>query len=199
MKKMLIASIVGGIIIFVWQFVSYGAVNLHQDVVRYTDKEKNILAFLESQGLQEGGYMIPNSPPDATSEQQKAVWDSMDGQPWASIQYHKALDGRMTMNMVRGLITNFIIVYLFCWLLMKIPSINFRTALLASLGLGLIVFMNSYYTNFIWYKNFDIKASLIDAVVSWGLVGVWLGFYLPGRKKDVAGERTDVRSYEMAS
>ena len=199
MKKMVIASIVGGIIIFLWQFVSYAGANLHQDVVRYTDKEKNILAYLEAQGLQEGGYMLPNSPPDATSEQQQAIWDSMDGKPWVSIQYHKALDGRMVLNMIRGLITDFIIVFLFCWILLKIPSLNFRTTLLASLGIGMIVFLNSYYANYIWYKSFDIKASLIDAVVSWGLVGVWLGFYLTRKKKDVAGERTDVRSYEMAS
>ena len=174
MKKMVIASIVGGIIIFLWQFVSYAGANLHQDVVRYTDKEKNILAYLEAQGLQEGGYMLPNSPPDATSEQQQAIWDSMDGKPWVSIQYHKALDGRMVLNMIRGLITDFIIVFLFCWILLKIPSLNFRTTLLASLGIGMIVFLNSYYANYIWYKSFDIKASLIDAVVSWGLVGVWL-------------------------
>jgi hypothetical protein len=199
MKKMVIASIVGGIIIFLCQFVSYAGANLHKDVQQYTDKEQNILAFLETQGLQEGGYMVPNCPPDVTMEQRESLMAKMDGKPWASIQYHKSLDTSMTMNMVRGLIANFIILFLFCWLLMKIPALNFRTALLASLGIGMIVFLNSYYTNYIWYKNFDIRASLIDAVVSWGLVGIWLGLYLTRKKKEPVAERTDVKSYEMAS
>ena len=199
MKKMIIASIVGGIIIFLWQFVSYAGANLHEDAQQYTSQEKNILAFLESQGLQEGGYIVPNVPPGASTEQREAYMKDNGGKPWASIQYHKSMDTGMAMNMVRGLLVNFIILYLFCWMLMKIPGLNFRTALLASLGLGLIVFLNSHYTNYIWYKNFDIRASLIDAVVSWGLVGIWLGFYLTRKKKDIVAERTDARSYEMAS
>ena len=132
-------------------------------------------------------------------EEKEAWMKSADGKPWASIQYHKSLDTGMGMNMARGLIVNFIILYLFCWILAKIPSLNFRTTLMASLGLGLIVFMNSYYTNYIWYKSFDIKASLLDAIVAWGLVGIWLGFYLNRGKKTLTSERTDVRSYEMAS
>lgn len=199
MKKMIIASIVGGIIIFLWQFVSYAGANLHKDAVRYTDKEQNILAFLESQGLPEGGYMLPNTPPGATMDEQQAIWDKMEGNPWVSIQYHKKFEGGMTMNMIRGLISNFIIIYLFCWILMKIPSLNFRTTLIASLGLGMIVFLNSYYANYIWYKNFDIRANLIDSIVAWGLVGLWLGFYLTRKKKDIVQDRSGVKSYEMAS
>jgi hypothetical protein len=35
----------------------------------------------------------------------------------------------------------------------------------------------------IWYPMFDIRAYLIDAVVSWGLVGIWLGWWMNRRTK----------------
>ena len=57
-------------------------------------------------------------------------------------------------------------------------SIN---VLMACLFTGLIVFINEPYNQFIWYKIFDVRAHLIDALASWGLCGIWLGWWM-GRK-----------------
>lgn len=56
---------------------------------------------------------------------------------------------------------------------------------MASLITGLIVFFNAPYMMNIWYKTFDIMAHLADAIISWGLCGLWLGWYLS--RKQVSG------------
>ena len=124
---------------------------------------------------------------------------SFEVKPWAIIQYHDALDTGMAMNMTRGFLVNIIIVFLFCWMMGQMQSLNFKKVFLSALAVGIIVFLNGYYTGYIWYKTFDIWASLADAIVAWGLTGVWLGWYLNRGKIETTDERKEVRTYEMAS
>ncbi|MFN2438738.1 MAG: hypothetical protein ABR503_06025, partial [Chitinophagaceae bacterium] len=176
MKKIIIAAIVGGIIIFLWQFLSWSLINLHRPAQQYTPKQEAIMNFLNSQQLEEGGYFMPGHPDNASTDEMKQYIKDSEGKPWASIQYHKAFNANMVMNMVRGLIVNIITVFLLCWILMRLATPSFGTILTASLFTGLIVFLNAPYTNFIWYEGFDIWGHLADAVVSWGACGLWLAW-----------------------
>jgi hypothetical protein len=47
MKKEVIGAIVGGIIIFIWQFLSFALINFHLPVQQYTDKQDAILEALK--------------------------------------------------------------------------------------------------------------------------------------------------------
>lgn len=104
--------------------------------------------------------------------------ESTKGKPWAQIQYHKALNVNMGSNIVRGLIVDIIMVAFLCWILMKISPSGFATIFIACLFIGIIVFINSPYTIHIWYPKADIMVHFSDALVSWGLCGIWLGWWL---------------------
>src|SRR4051812_1968417 len=95
MKKSLIAAMVGGIIIFLWQFLSWTILNLHQPAQKYTAKQDAVMTTLSS-NLEEGGYYLPSIPESSSwAEHEKAMTESV-GKPWATIQYHKALEDNMT-------------------------------------------------------------------------------------------------------
>ena len=178
MKKRIIGSIVGAIIIFIWQFLSFAALNLHKPTQQYTDKQDAIMSFLGNQGMKEGGYFIPGLPDNATWDDHMKAAKTAEGKPWVMIQYHEKMETNMVMNMIRGFLVNIVIVLLFCWLIGKIANPGFSTILGGALAIGVIAFLNEPYTNFIWYKSFDIWASFLDAVMMWGLAGLWLGWYL---------------------
>jgi ABC-type maltose transport system permease subunit len=183
MKKSLIGAIVGGIIIFLWQFLSWTIINLHQPAQQFTEKQDAIMPVLNS-NLQEGGYYMPAIPANSSwAEHEKAMNESI-GKPWATIQYHKALENNMVMNMIRGLFVNIIIVWLACWLFLRMNKPGFGTILTASVLIGLIVFLNSAYTMHIWYQTFDLMAHFLDSVVSWAACGVWLAWWLTRNKKN---------------
>lgn len=178
MKRLIIASLVGGIIIFFWQFLSNAALDLHRPAQQYTPKQDTILGALRS-NLSEGRYMVPSLPQGASSEEQQKFNASMEGKDWALVEYHTKWNGNdMLMNMTRGLLTNIIMVYLLCMILMRGNSFTFGTTLLASIFVGIIAFLNFPYTNYIWYQTPGVWLHLMDTVISWGLTGVWLGWYL---------------------
>jgi hypothetical protein len=181
MKKTIIASIVGGILMFAWQFLSWPVLNLHKAANGYTPNNAALLAALEANLPKEGGYMLPGLPENATNEDHEKLMKEADGKPWATIQYHKSMQSNtrsMITNMARGLVVDIVMIWLFCWILGKINLAGFGTIFTASLFTGLIVFFNTAYTVNIWYKWFDIMAYFTDAMLSWGICGLWLGWYL---------------------
>lgn len=178
MKKTVIGSLVGAIILFLWQFVSWTAAELHRPAQAYTPKQDSIMQFLNSQFTEDGSYFLPTYPEGASMEEQQKLAEACIGKPWAQIHYHKSMDMNMGMNMGRGLAINIVILLLVCWLFKQMSSPSFTTILSATVAIGLIVFFNRPYTNHIWFQSRDLMAYLIDAIVGWGLTGLWLGWWL---------------------
>lgn len=182
MKKLIIGSLVGGIIIFFWQFLSWTVLNLHGNAHQYTPKQDAILQALSTQLDKDGGYIMPSLPPGSTSEQHEALMESAKGKPWAVVTYHQAQTANMGMNMLRGLIVDILMVAFLCTIISRMNALNFTAILISSLFVGMIVFLNVPYTYHIWFQTFDLLAYFIDMLVGWGLCGIWLGWYY-GRKK----------------
>ncbi len=183
MKKLFIGAIVGGIIIFIWQFLSWSLINLHKPAQQFTPNQDVVMNVLKEQ-LQEGGYYMPGLPEGTSMDEYKKLMEDSKGKPWASIQYHKSNDTNMGTNMILGVVINILTVWLLCWILAKMNAPTFTTILTASLFAGLIVFFNAAYSNHIWYQSFDIWAHFIDAIVSWGLCGLWLAWWFSRRQSN---------------
>jgi hypothetical protein len=182
MKKLLIGSLVGGILIFIWQTLSWTVLDLHRPMQEYTPKQDTVLHFLSTQFSEDGFYFMPTTPKGTPSSEQQQLMEKTMGKPWAQVFYHQALEVNMGANIIRGLIVTLLMTGLLCWILMKINQPGFMTIFISCIFTGLIVFINEPYTQHIWYRSPDINAHLIDALASWGLCGLWLGWWL-GRKK----------------
>jgi hypothetical protein len=184
MKRTIIGALVGAALIFIWQALSWMMLDLHAPAHKYTPNEGAILQTLAANLPEEGGYMLPGMPSHYTREQCDSLMAASDGKPYAMIQYHKsnkASTSAMTMNMVRGFLSNFIMLLLLLWILNRITLRSFSTIFIACLAVGLITFINQPYTGHIWYEFFDIWGYLVDSIVSWGLCGLWLGWWLNRR------------------
>ncbi|MFT5166942.1 MAG: hypothetical protein ACI8P3_002174 [Saprospiraceae bacterium] len=177
MKKQLIGTLVGAIILFIWQFISWGAINFHKAETQYTPNQDKILAVL-SENLTEGQYFVPGVPLGSSSEEEMAIREQAMGKPWATINYHPEMKMSMPMNMTRGFVIDFISAFFLCWILLKFGNLNFMDALIASVMVGLIGYFTITYLNHVWFENSTI-GYLIDAIGSWALVGAWLGWFLP--------------------
>jgi len=180
--KIFIGALVGGIIIFIWQFLSWTALDLHQSAQQYTPKQDSILAYLNTQFDSSGGYFMPRTPKGASSDDMKKLEETTMGKPWVQIAYHKSYDASMVVNILKALVTDIVIVLLFCWVLAGFTVNSFGKTFLAALFTSLIIFLCSNYIVYIWYETFDLSAYLTDYLVSWGITGIWLGWWLNKKK-----------------
>ncbi len=178
--KTFIAALVGGIIIFAWQSLSWTVLHLHDSAHKKAPNQEAIMALLTALP-EEGGYMLPTVDHNAPEAEHEKLMKDMEGKPWATINYHKSWNADMTMNMIRGLLSNIIMVWLLCWIFGKMNQPRFATVFLSTLFVGLIAFINQPYTGNIWYELPDIWFFLVDAIASWGLCGLWLGIFFSRR------------------
>jgi len=177
MNRNITGAIVGGIIVFLYQFISWSLINFHKGEQLYTPDQDSILAYLESTLPDEGSYFLPTSPPDASMEDQQKMMENNAGKPWAQIHYHKSMNTNMGMAMTRGLITDIVAVFLLCLLLGQLQDKSMKNTALVSIGVGVVGYLTTTYTNSIWFE-FDSLPYLADAVLTWLFCGLWLGFWL---------------------
>ncbi len=180
--KLFIGSLVGGIIIFICQFLSWTILDFHRAAQQYTPKQDSILAYLNTQFDSSGGYFMPTLPKGASMDDYDAASKNYTGKPWAQVFYHKNLDTNMGLNMAKNFATNFIMVLFFCWIISGYSANTLGKTFIAALLIGLIIFLHASFTEHIWYETFDLQAHLADYLISWGLTGIWLGWWLNRRK-----------------
>ena len=183
MKKLIIGAAVGGIIIFIWQTLSWTAFNLHHSSQQYTPKQDSILSYLNTRFSETGGYLLPTLPQGASMKDMEKLSAEATAKPWVQIYYHQAYHVNMIKNMGLGLLIDIIMAGLVCWIFLKFRTITFTSTFTNCLFVGLTTFIAVPLTNHIWYESVDIKAYFIDAIMSWGLCGLWFGWWLTNKRK----------------
>ncbi|MES1222688.1 MAG: hypothetical protein ABUT20_44750 [Bacteroidota bacterium] len=177
MKKWIIGSFVGAIIVFAWQAASWMFLGIHDSQMKYTPAQTEIMTVLTSANLEEGLYMMPSAP---TKKEQEDMVKGMEGKPWASVIYHKEFHMAMAMPMIRGFLVDIFLVISLIYLLTRGGTPIARRVFAGSVALGLSYFLWGPYMGHIWFELpwSMIKGDLIDSLAAWGLCGLWLGWWL---------------------
>ena len=174
MKAFTLATVAGGLILFVWQFLSFAAINLHGPAQEYTPLDREILAHLAELNLEEGMYALGSPSPEERADPEGLGADymaRMEGQPYGVLNYQHEWRGDMTPNLLRSLVMNLLTAALLAWLVGKLNASTLTTKVGLCVAVGFVGFMFYPYSTFIWFKNPDIVAHMIDAVVPFALVG----------------------------
>lgn len=173
MKKPIVYTFVGGLILFVWQFLSFAMLNLHGSASEHTPLQDPILERLAELELQEGMYALGTLSQEDYQDPAKveAYLAEQDGQPWAILNYHKAWSSDMTPNLLRSLIMNLLIAFGLFWLFGKVGADSRVANALLAVVIGCIAFAYHPYSQFIWFKAPDIWAHLIDSVIPFAALG----------------------------
>jgi len=174
MKKFILPSLVGGLILFFWQFLSFAAINLHGSAQEYTPLDRDILAFLAELDLEEGMYALGSPSPEERADPDglgAEYMARMEGQPHAVLNYRSEWRGNMLPNLIRSLVMNLLTAALMFWLVGQLSNPTLGKRVAVAVGIGFLGFMFYPYSNFIWFKNPDIWAHLADAVIPFALIG----------------------------
>ena len=180
MKKWLIGSLVGAILVFLWYFLSWTVLQIHNGEAKYTQAQTEILNSLASSIKEDGVYMLPTVPPGSSMDDAQKLGETMNGKPWATIMYKSAYNHDMTMPMIRSFLVDIFLVFTLIYVLTRAGTPKGMRVFAGSVAVGLFTFLAGPYTMHIWFQTPTeaYTGHLIDAIASWGLVGIWLGWWL---------------------
>jgi hypothetical protein len=171
MKRKLLFALIGAVVIFVWQFLSFAMPNFHKPAMTYTPAQNEILQKFAELGLKEGMYVLGQPDPSLSQDEQRAAMKSLEGKPWAVVNYQEKMMMSMAMPMIRGFLVAFVISFLLFWMFLQQKTPSLTNRLYLALAVGMMSFLFVPYTSFIWYKEPDIWAYFIDGIVPWLILG----------------------------
>ena len=183
MKKLLIGSFVGALLLFGWQSLSWTVFHIHEKAYQYTPSQDSLLSAISSTLNAEGQYMLPRTAPGAAREDMEKLGNLMEGKPWAVVTYHTYYQNDMVKPIVRGFLTAFVCIFLVCLVVMKTGRKSFNSIFTTVLTFGVICFLFVWLNGEGWFHTpWDIlKGELIDDFTGWGLSGIWLGWWYSRR------------------
>lgn len=184
MKKKILFALLGGAILFVWQFFSFAFPNFHKDSARYTPLQDTLLAAIARTGLEPGHYLLGRPDPALESDRQKMEAEfkaKYEGKPWAILQYQHNNTLDMGWNMVRSYIVDCIVALILFLVLGSLRPESLETRVGVAVAVGFMGFLFGPYTGYIWYKEPDVWAYMADGIIPWAFLGGLAHFLLKKR------------------
>ena len=179
MKKLIIGALVGGVLLFGWQGLSWMVMGVHDKEYLYTPAQDSLLTAISSSIKEEGQYSLPTLPAGSSQKDREELAKKMEGKPWAVVTYHPAYKMDMSMQMLKGFLVSFLCVLLCCNLIIRQNNQSFMSVFRIAFTFGVVSFL------FVWYlaHNFGgtpwtvLQGQLIDDLSGWGITGIWLGWW----------------------
>lgn len=191
MKKLIIGTLVGGIIIFVWSALSWVILPTHYNSYKFNPNQDAILQMLKDQNTESGVYALPaiddRNIKHGTTEYQKAMEDmnkTSVGKPWAMLLYQQSYEGESGGTFAKGIFYDLIIAFAFCMVVsMAGAGSSFGTRFGLCLVIGLAFIARGPLTAMNWqgYPMHFFSGEIIDTVVETIFTGAFIS-WLYGRK-----------------
>ena len=173
MKKAILFTIIGATIIFAWNFLSFAFPNFHRPSSAYTAAQEEILEAIEKSGLKEGMYKLGQPGPEfAAGSEYIEAKKAYEAKPFAILNYQMEYTSSNTMSKIRLVIIDLLIALIFFWIIRQQKDGTLLKRVLLGVGIGFIGFLSLPYTGFIWSKEPDIWAYMLDCTVPWALLGI---------------------------
>jgi hypothetical protein len=186
--RVFVAGIVGGILLFVWGYVSHGVLSIGKDALKGMPAhvEEQVLAGTRGQLTEEGMYFFPGweTSMDNMTDAQWEAWSAkVTAGPRGFLIYHP--DGAEPMS-PKMLGTEFA-TNLAAALLAAMVAAGLRAGyggrVLAIMAFGIVAWLSVSCSNWIWhaFPTEVLKVDAIDVIGGWLLAGIGMSGLL-GRR-----------------
>ena len=177
MKQLLLGALVGGIILFVWGWISWTILPIHASSIRNINNEEAVISAMHINMDQKGVYVFPAMPAVQDQTLQDEYLQKYQQGPVGMIIYDpEGSEPMMPNQMIVGLIISMIASYFAGWFLSRstaVASSYFARVTYCGM-LGVFVSLVSHLVNWNWmgYPLDYTTAWIMDAVIGWLLAGL---------------------------
>ena len=139
MKKWLVGSLVGAILLFAWQTVAWTVADLHSKEYKYVSAQDQIMSTLSSIIKEDGQYVMPQAAPGSTSAEKQKHMEQINGKPVATVIYTSSYKTDMVTPIIRSFAVDLVILILIIFLLNRMPTLTLGSAWMCTLTIGFVI------------------------------------------------------------
>jgi hypothetical protein len=186
--KMLLAGIVGGVLLFVWGFLSWVILPIHKTSTHRLPNEETVVAVLRLTVPEKGVYLFPSMTESRSLSNPDKQWEEKYRQgPIGMIFFDPhGMAPFMPLQMINGLIIGMISSALVAWFLARSTAFTAsyftRVAYCGMFGVFLVVGGNLLMWNWFNEPNDWVFGLIIDNIIGWVLAGLAIAAFIKAPK-----------------
>lgn len=180
MKALVLGTILGGLVAFVWSSVSWEVIGWHEKTMVNFQNEDEVSAVIASHSPVDGTYLLPGAPSTTglTSEQKKAAqataMEKMQKGPIMVAAVRRGGFGSFSRGLIIQLLSLMAAAFLLTWLLLQTSGLSYArsVAFLAIVGLSASVIADLPNWNWWGFSGAYTAVNLADSTITWLLAGL---------------------------
>jgi hypothetical protein len=180
MKRILLGGLLGGIVLFVWGFVSWAVLPWHEATLNVVSNEDAVLGAIAANATKRGIYLIPGAPDttglsdeEAERREQEAMKKMGEG-PFVFAAVTPGRSPGMGAALAGSFVIQFVSAALATFLLMRASAMPYlaRTAFVMLLGLFAGIVVHLPHWNWWGFAMDYTLVGIADLVIGWFLAGL---------------------------
>lgn len=193
-KQLVLSSVVGAIILFVWSAISWMVIPWPGDPLGTFNNEDAVIQAIKDNAPRSGNYLAPNEPkrtPGMTDEQHNAAWQaSMDKSMRGPSVFAAVRLGpfSMTKPLVIQFLTQLILALIATFLLLKTGGLSYGKRVGFITAIGVLIFIGGHVEEWNWW-GFGGAYLLMEfgaIVIGWFLASLVMAVFAKGTAAAVA-------------
>ncbi len=177
MKKIVLAGLLGGIVLYVWSFLAWFVLPIHATTMRGVSNEDALRAMLRDNMTQKGVYAIPYVGPGSDKAAMDAFQQKVREGPNGMIVYDpNGTDPMMLAQMVIGFFIDVLSAALAAWFLSRSTAAAggyfARVVYCGMLGVFVSIFSHLVMWNWMGFPADLVRDLIVDSITSWILAGI---------------------------
>ena len=173
MKRTVLLSVTGGVVLFVWGFISWAVLPWHNMVANKFVNEAAISQALKDNSSQRGVYYLPYSEEDHGPNQVGAFVNVLP----------QGTEMNMGRQMAVGLVTQILSALLVLGLLSMTKGLTYsgKVGFFALVGLTIGFVSHAPYWNWFGFPTPYIVVMILDISIGWTLAGLVMAKFADGK------------------
>jgi hypothetical protein len=180
LRSLVLGSILGGLVAFVWSSVSWELLGWHEKTLVSFQNDDEVSALIASHAPKDGTYILPGMPPTEgmTAEQQKAakaaLMERMQKGPIMIAAVRRGGFGSFARGLIIQVLSLMAAAFLLTWLLLQTSGLSYRKRVMfiAIAGLAASVIVDVPNWNWWGFSGVYTAVNLIDVTITWLLAGL---------------------------
>lgn len=178
MKHTLLGGLVGGVILFIWSFLAWVILPLHEPTLHSIKNEDAVRTALQSTLDTKAVYVFPHGPENKTDQAGMTAWEQkMKQGPTGMIIYDpQGSDPMMTNQMLPGFLINVLTGILIAWFLKRSTALASpylaRVAYCGMFGIFISAVSHLSAWNWMGFPGDYTTAMIVDSLISMVLAGM---------------------------
>jgi len=187
MGKAIFGGIIGGVIAFVWSFVSWMVLPWHDSAIQEFRNQEFVSWVLKENTKKDGVYVAPHmKSQDEFAFKEMAQTQAGENQPFVYVQIkRRGIDFTSAKHYIIAFLTQFIGATLISALLLQAKELRYGGRLLFVTLIGLLIGILSQVPNWNWMGGGTVFSLVMiaDYVVTWFLAGLLLAAVIKPKRE----------------